>query len=160
MNELLTVEYSIRSMNLDDIDHVVELGNECRMSGWKHIDYQNQLMGNSSISFVAEKLNDKDQKQKLIVGFLLGRLILPEAEILNIAVSEHFRRKQIGSALIDKLLTEAVNMCVESIWLEVRASNISAIELYLKKGFYKAGKRYAYYKQPSEDAIIMSRKCI
>ena len=47
---------------------------------------------------------------------------------------------------------------VESLYLEVRTSNVPAIGLYKKLGFEKVGLRKAYYSSPIEDAIVMQLK--
>jgi ribosomal-protein-alanine N-acetyltransferase len=44
---------------------------------------------------------------------------------------------------------------IEAFTLEVRASNISAINLYEKLGFENKGVRKNFYEKPIEDAIIM-----
>ncbi len=41
-------------------------------------------------------------------------------------------------------------------FLEVRASNSSAIKLYESAGFRRAGTRESYYSNPVEPGIVMS----
>ena len=43
----------------------------------------------------------------------------------------------------------------ESIFLEVRQSNVPALSLYKKLGFEELGIRKNFYEHPVEDAIIM-----
>ena len=57
--------------------------------------------------------------------------------------------------LLDTMLQQAKDAEVRSVYLEVRQSNIPAIQLYLSRGFYKIGERKKYYKNPSEDALLM-----
>jgi ribosomal-protein-alanine acetyltransferase len=85
----------------------------------------------------------------VLAGFLVWRRTVPEeAEILNLAVLPEFRRRGIGSRLIEALPAE-------TLFLEVRESNLSAIGLYRKAGFEQAGVRSAYYADPVESAMVM-----
>jgi len=95
-----------------------------------------------------------------VAGFLVWRTAgLPagrgdgfgECEILNLAVSPDFRRKGIARALVGALLESSSG----SVFLEVRASNTSAILLYKYFGFQQVGKRDGYYENPPEAAIVM-----
>lgn len=159
MSQLLPYEFVIREMLLQDIDIVIKLCNDCGVSGWALKDYENELADENSISLIAVDVI-KNKINQNIAGFLLARVISPEAEILNIAVSHKFRRMEIGSSLIDAVIIELRKRKVETIWLEVRASNYAAIGLYEKKGFFEVGKRYGYYSMPTEDALLMHRNCV
>ncbi len=93
-----------------------------------------------------------------VVG-LCGILIaIDSADILTIAVSEEYRRSGIGRLLLDRALSTARERGVSSILLEVRASNASAIAFYENHGFERISIRKSYYREPSEDAVIMSLK--
>jgi ribosomal-protein-alanine N-acetyltransferase len=54
------------------------------------------------------------------------------------------------------MIEECISKGVPNIWLEVRRSNLTAKRLYEKQGFEAAGCRPRYYKDSSEDAIIMA----
>jgi ribosomal-protein-alanine N-acetyltransferase len=43
------------------------------------------------------------------------------------------------------------------VFLEVRASNAVARRLYRSRGFQPVGRRPAYYRQPTEDALVLAR---
>ena len=57
--------------------------------------------------------------------------------------------------LTEALCREARERALEQISLEVRESNLSAIALYQSLGFYEAGRRRRFYRNPSEDALVM-----
>ena len=85
-----------------------------------------------------------------------GMLItVDEGQITNIAVHPDHRRKGYGAAITRALLRHAKDARLESVSLEVRASNTAAIELYKKAGFAEAGRRKGFYAKPTEDAIVM-----
>jgi ribosomal-protein-alanine acetyltransferase len=88
-----------------------------------------------------------------VVAFLATRATASdEREILNLAVEPAFRRREIGSTLLETVLTENRG----GAWfLEVRESNHPAINLYKTLGFVAAGRRENYYHDPAEAAIVM-----
>ncbi len=94
---------------------------------------------------------DQDQP----AGFLTACQILDSADLTNIGVLPDYRRQGIGSRLLETLLNQMQNT---SIFLEVRASNKSALDLYQKAGFYEIGIRKRFYQHPEEDAVLMRRE--
>ena len=90
-----------------------------------------------------------------IVAYVLGRIIAPEGEIYRIAVDEHHRRRGIGYRLLSFALKTERGRGLESTFLEVRSKNEAAIALYRAYGFEDIGIRKNYYKNPTDDAIVM-----
>ena len=87
-----------------------------------------------------------------------GMLItVDEGQITNIAVHPDHRRKGYGAAITRALLRHAKDARLESVSLEVRASNTAAIALYESFGFTERGRRRNYYDLPKEDALILTR---
>jgi len=93
-----------------------------------------------------------------ITGFVIGRQIGDEAEILNLAVRRHARRKGHATALLLHILRHWRQSRVTRVFLEVRDSNAPAILFYEKHGFRQVGRRPGYYRQPDEAALIFERK--
>lgn len=90
-----------------------------------------------------------------LAGYIGGRTIAGETEIFNVAVAPKFRRNGLGKALIEKFIETVREKETEQIFLEVRASNLPAINLYEKNGFAFFGIRKDYYDDPKENAILM-----
>ena len=91
-------------------------------------------------------------------GFLMGRVVAGEAELLTVAVAPNQRRQGIGAALVEQFLTQSRARGGESAFLEVAASNTAAQALYARHGFTQAGKRRAYYHAPdgtAQDALVL-----
>jgi len=93
-----------------------------------------------------------------VAGYLIAYHVFSEIQILNIAVKESKRHKKIATKLFDAIFEYAKSENVEEFTLEVRQSNIGAIALYKKLGFQTDGVRKNYYKNPKENAILMSLK--
>jgi ribosomal-protein-alanine N-acetyltransferase len=58
---------------------------------------------------------------------------------------------------MEALLTESEKRGIVKLSLEVRVSNEAAIKLYEKFGFQKVGTRPNFYREPRENAHIMTR---
>ncbi len=82
-------------------------------------------------------------------------MLVDEAHITTLAVDPEHRRKGIAERLTVELLQTARDRGMLCATLEVRASNIGAIELYRKIGFEEAAIRKRYYPDNQEDALIM-----
>lgn len=91
-----------------------------------------------------------------VCGFaVLDRTLGKEAELHKIALSAEMRGKGLSVLLMDKLIGRARERGVGRIMLEVRESNAPAIALYRSCGFEKVGIRPAYYRKPTENALLM-----
>lgn len=95
-------------------------------------------------------------ENETVCGFAGLWFNIDEAHIMNIAVKKDFRKKGIGSELLNFLIDEAKNKKKMCITLEVRDDNIPAIELYKKFDFDIIGRRKKYYNN-CNDAIIMTK---
>jgi tRNA threonylcarbamoyladenosine biosynthesis protein TsaB len=93
-----------------------------------------------------------------ITGFLVGRQVGDEAEILNLGVKAARRRQGEGTALLMAALEEFQLRRVNRVFLEVRESNEAGIAFYAKHGFCKTGLRPEYYRDPGEAAVLMEKK--
>ena len=94
-------------------------------------------------------------------GFLLGRVIADEAELLTIAVDPLHRNRGAGMALVASFLDTAKQRGATTTFLEVSAENPAAIALYAKAGFARVGLRKGYYLDPQNrkvDALVLSRQ--
>ncbi len=95
-----------------------------------------------------------------LAAYYLGRDVLDEVHILQLAVAPAFRRKGLASLLMRYVLEKKYREGLRHAWLEVRASNRAAQQLYAGLGFIIASRRKNYYApQPPEflreDALVM-----
>lgn len=105
---------------------------------------------NDNSNYIVAKYEDE------IVGFAGIKIILDEAEIMNIAVRIDKRNLKIGSLLLEKLIDISNNLKCTSINLEVNEKNLPAINLYEKYDFKRIGFRKKYYNN-TDDAILMKK---
>jgi [ribosomal protein S18]-alanine N-acetyltransferase len=94
-----------------------------------------------------------------LVGY--AGMMLPggrQAEVLTLAVDERHWGQGIGSALLMDLLDEAARQDCQEVFLEVRADNPRAQDLYRRFGFEHVGVRRGYYQPSGMDAIVMRRE--
>ena len=128
------------------LEAVFALETECFSDPWS-VNALSDMLENPLSHFLAA------EKDGRIIGYISSRTVLDEGEILRVAVDEAERECGVGSALLAKLLADTPGI---RIWnLEVREHSIPAIALYKKFGFLPLGKRKAYYRHPTEDAVLM-----
>ena len=111
-----------------------------------------ELLEQDSIELLVAYQSDK------VVGYCLYQVVFEQAEILRIGTHPKHQRQGIASQLFIALNKALQDNKVESLLLEVRADNISAIALYECQGFSVIHRRSGYYSQPNQpaiDALIM-----
>ena len=96
------------------------------------------------------------EQQENVIGFLIGRGVTDEFEILNLAVAKSRRRRGVATQLLEAMAAHLQQAGTRRVYLEVRASNEAAIALYVGHGFCQNGRRARYYQNPIEDALIFS----
>lgn len=127
----------------------------------KNIEIINSFLSNFNTSinklgvyskYIVYYINDEE------VGFLNYDIIYDRVEIEYIFVKEKDRRKNIASFLMNYLFEECNRHKCINITLEVRESNIIAINFYESQGFKKIAKREKYYE--NEDGILMMKEML
>ena len=111
----------------------------------------NENLNNDKYYFIGCEIDEK------ITAYCGVFIVSNEAYINNIAVLQEYRNKGIATKILEEIINIANEKNCEFITLEVRESNISAINLYKKLGFEQLGMRKKYYREPVETAIIMTK---
>ncbi len=92
-----------------------------------------------------------------VAGFINGVITSEDgARILMLAVHPSWRRRGIGSSLLDTFVANASRRGMKKITLEVRPSNDNAIEFYMARGFEPVGTIDNFYTD-GERCINMVR---
>ena len=132
-----------------DLDAVFELEAASFSDPWSRASFDELLLNErATFGVIRSAVNEL-----LAYGVVL--LAADEAELANIAVVPASRGRGLGDALLAWLLQSAAARGARTIFLEVRASNAAARRLYEKQGFSRISVRKAYYRNPTEDAVVM-----
>jgi ribosomal-protein-alanine N-acetyltransferase len=140
-------EPSIRPMTMSDIDRVVAVERLCHAHPWSAELFARELA--NPISSIDLLWFGETQ-----AGFLCSWMVGGELEILNVATTPACRRRGVAAALMRHVFARARRQGLESAFLEVRAGNAGAIDLYRKFGFTVVSRRPRYYAD-GEDALLM-----
>ena len=81
-----------------------------------------------------------------------------ELTLMEIVVASQSQGQGFGDSLLAHLIQQAKVKKVAEIWLEVRASNSSAIHLYKKHGFVPIQVRKGYYPSHPSDTTSQDRE--
>jgi len=147
---------SIYRMSEHDLLEVVEIEEQSGLSRWGWAAYYAELQGaNRDLMLVARPV-DATIESGPIAGYIVARETAGELHINNFAVRSGFRRRGIGTALLDRVLQEARNRRANAAFLEVRSTNLAAQALYERSGFMAIARRANYYSDPIEDAVVMT----
>jgi ribosomal-protein-alanine N-acetyltransferase len=139
----------IRALESRDIEWVLAIQAVCpEIAQWTMWDYDRVARGEMA-GWVAEENGE-------VIGFLVGRRVTSDLEILNFAVRADDRRRGIGAELLRAALDWAHAFQAAHAILEVRASNLAALHFYERHRFEVVGRRARYYTAPIEDALLLT----
>jgi ribosomal-protein-alanine N-acetyltransferase len=144
-------EILLREMQATDIPEVIEIERMSFTTPWSENAFLKEIHKLYSLTRVAV-LGDK------VIGYICANYIMDEGHIMNLAVHHNFRRRGIGTKLVEEILDKLKENDCRYIYLEVRFSNLRARNFYERFGFRVAGIRRNYYTSPVEDAALMMHK--
>ncbi len=135
-------------MREEDLAEVMELERKAFASPWTRDMYLRELEKEEGC-YVTARCDGE------LVGYGGTLLILDEAHVMTLAVREDCRRRGVGARLLLELVRRSQEKGARFLTLEVRKSNLAAIELYSRFGFQVMGERKHYYLDNLENALIM-----
>ncbi len=141
---------TVRMACKEDLALLVSLEAALFQDAWQRGAIESHLASKSAVSLIAEGDGG------VALGYLLGLSLFGEGELLRIAVLESARGEGIGKLLLQGFVDILRQNGAEACFLEVRRSNLSALALYRSFGFLTVGERKNYYKNPTEDALLLS----
>lgn len=140
----------IKKMCDADIKNAAEIEKLCFVHPWSEQSIKDEMEKENSVFLMAFEGD-------LPIGYVGLSAVFDEGYMGNLAVIEAYRRKGVGKALMQKLLSQCEKLDLTFATLEVRASNTPAVSLYQSLGFIEAGRRKNYYKEPLEDALLLTK---
>lgn len=144
--------FDIRSAGVDDGEALAAIEARSFSNPWQPQTFRSLIAQGRAHILVAEDAALE------ILGYAVVWWVHEQGELANLAVTEEYQGRGIGSALLDKVLADVEAQGVESLFLEVRMSNQRAIDLYLSRDFEGVAVRRDYYRNPREDARILVKK--
>ena len=147
--DLLRLDY--QPMQEADLVEVLALEERVYPHPWTHGNFVDSLKS----GYPAWVLRDVDGT---LLGYFLLMLVVDEAHLLNVAVEGAIQGQGLGRFLLNQSCACARRLGMESMLLEVRPSNVRALDIYQRYGFEQIGRRKGYYPAANsqrEDAIVM-----
>jgi [ribosomal protein S18]-alanine N-acetyltransferase len=133
------------------IDTICLIDKNCFADSWLKRTYINEISAPCALNRVAVDPTEHTS----ILGFCLGRVIADEYTIHRLAVHPYFHRRGIATHMLRMCMENAARADATRCFVEVRADNTIAQQLYLNCGFERTGVRRAYYQPDAEDALLM-----
>ena len=150
-----SVSVQIDPMTEHDLLEVCQIEGLSDLSAWGWDAYHKELEVAPETVMLVARLNPPIDGNE-IAGFIVARVISDELHVNNVAVRPEFQRLHLGLELLQRTLVQAKERGATVAHLEVRAGNQAAQGLYRSCGFHAVGRRKKYYRNPTEDALLMS----
>ena len=154
MNAQLKPNLSLRPMQIDDLDAIMQIEPTIYSHPWTRGNFSDALNSGYS-AWVLEENNEA-------IGYALLMMVMDEAHLLNLSIAKAQQKQGFGRYLLEHMCKIAKTHKALNMFLEVRPSNISAIALYENMGFCEIALRRGYYpadpktsENGREDAILM-----
>ena len=152
MSALPQPEARLRAMQYADLDQVLAVERAAYSFPWTRGNFVDSL----AIGYLAELL---EQGGCGLVGYFVAMPGVGEMHLLNLTVAPALQRRGHARCLLDALERRCLEQGLPKLWLEVRAGNLRARQIYARRGFAEVGLRRGYYpaaKAQREDAVVMS----
>ncbi|PIU59057.1 ribosomal-protein-alanine N-acetyltransferase [Candidatus Bathyarchaeota archaeon CG07_land_8_20_14_0_80_47_9] len=153
--------FSLRKFTTSDLESVTRINRECLPENYTDFFFVDLYRRFPETFVVAEE----DGK---VVGYMMCRIevglsnlgfsgLIKKGHVVSVAVMLSYRRKHIGEALVNKAMENMLVYNAKQCYLEVRATNTPAVNLYKKLGFQVTRTIKGYYAD-GEDAYVMTKK--
>jgi len=142
----------IKVIDIQDLSEVMEVERLSYSIPWSESVFEDSIKGSNECWLI--------EYQGKGCGHAVVSNVLDEVHLLNICIAPKFANQGLGRVLLQYLISKAIERKAKMFFLEVRASNKSAIHLYFSEGFNEVGLRPNYYPSESgkgrEDALLMT----
>lgn len=142
--------FNIRLMTLSDLESIKSVLITDFDNFWNYEILTEELLSDYSKYYVIENIASNE-----IIGFSGIKIIVDEAELMNIVIKKAYRNLGLASKLLEFLISICHNENITSIFLEVSENNTFAQRLYNKFEFKQISVRKNYYNNLS--GIIMKK---
>jgi len=169
----ILVEIELRTYRPEDFETLYEIDQACYDcdTAYSRSDLRAYLGFLESECVVAEVRQRQSTREKLsagenesrnrsdakIAGFCISAHRGAEGYIVTMDVLQQYRRKKVGSALLDEVERRLANTGVRRVGLETATENAAAVAFWQKHGYRTRGVRKGYYAG-GRDAYSMSKR--
>jgi ribosomal-protein-alanine N-acetyltransferase len=139
----------IRRLGMTDVDRIYEIEQLAYPFPWSRGVFEDCLRVGCACFGL--------QIGKDLAGYTIFNWAAGEAHLLNLCIHPEWQQRGYGSLLLEYVINHVARLDIETMFLEVRVSNPSAVNLYKNRGFMVIGRRPSYYQagEGREDAIVM-----
>jgi ribosomal-protein-alanine N-acetyltransferase len=153
--------FTLRQFKPSDLDKVIEINRVCLPENYSPYFFM-EIFERFPATFIVAELDDD------MVGYIMCRIetgfssmgilsISKKGHVVSVAVLPKYQRKGLGMALMNETMKNMRLYRAKECFLEVRASNTPAVDMYKKLGFQVARTAKGYYAD-GEDAYVMTKK--
>lgn len=146
-------ELRLQPLTMDQLDAVVHIEQQAYSHPWTRGNFADSIQAGYHLRAL--------MKGEQLMGYYVAMAGVQEVHLLNITVTPSAQRQGLGRLLLDAMHIWARQQQAQWAWLEVRASNARAMQVYERYGYRRVGLRKGYYPDHHghrEDAVVMSYK--
>jgi ribosomal-protein-alanine N-acetyltransferase len=154
MGGLFSPPVDLLPMNVHDVDEILRIEYKVYSHPWSRANFTDSI-GSGYSCWVCRVGGE-------LVGYYVVMMAVDDAHLLNISVSEKRQGLGFGARLLRHAMSVARQAGASTLLLEVRPSNVRAVELYRHFGFAQIGVRRGYYPADKgrEDALVMTHPLV
>jgi len=150
----------ITSMQVDDLDAVLEIERRTQMYPWTRGQIEDSLHADCE-GWVIRQGSGGTTQSGQVCGFYLLMKAPDVAHLLLLGVAPEYQRQGLGHQLLSHCETRTAQLGLPAVLLEVRPSNHKAVAFYTNRNFARIGVRKDYYpegRSAREDAWVMQKR--
>ena len=148
---LQPLEARLETMTVEHVDAVVAVERVAYSHPWTRVNFTDSLAAGYHCQALLAG--------PTLIGYFVAMKGVDEVHLLNITIAPAYQRQGWALLLLEALAGWARGFGAQWLWLEVRASNERAQQVYVRHGFRRVGVRKGYYPGVHtlrEDAVVMS----
>lgn len=146
------MKYNIETATIENLNELYSLQLE-----YEHLLLSKELLKADLINSNSIYLIAKNEANE-IVGCVGVNILVDHADIIMIVTKKDYVNNGIATLLLNAIISKCKTLNLESIFLEVRETNLIAISLYEKLNFVKIATRKKYYLDNQENALVYTYK--